>query len=130
MEMNLLDKTLEKCQEEQAVVTITLQNKVRVHGKIKAFDSYVIILNNQKQEIVYRHCISCLSRYVPEVVKDASPPARTSPVKAISKPSKSPVHHHKAPPAPKIAAAANDSSINSGMKEGLLKWMQKQKAAK
>jgi hypothetical protein len=32
-------------------------------------------------------------------------------------------------PAPKAAAAA-DTGINSGMKEGLLRWMQEQKAAK
>ncbi len=61
METNLLDRMLETYLTEQTPVTVTLQNKIRVSGRIKAFDSYVIVMEDQKQEILYRHAVSCLS---------------------------------------------------------------------
>ncbi len=130
MESNLLDRMLDQYQKKQALVTITLQNKVRVHGKIKAFDSYVILMDNQKHEILYRHAVSCLAQYVQEEMKQpsASMPAQAKPVPRPAKPSSR--KPREAPQAPKLAAAGADSGINSGMKEGLLKWMQRQKAAK
>jgi hypothetical protein len=42
-----------------------------------------------------------------------------------------PDHRPKqAQPQQVLSASAGDSSINNSMKEGLLKWMQEQKAAK
>jgi RNA chaperone Hfq len=58
MECNLLDRMLNSYLESQMPVTITLQNKIRVSGKIRAFDSYVIVVEGQKREIVYRHAVS------------------------------------------------------------------------
>ena len=69
METNLLDRMLNTYLTELTPVTITLQNKIRVSGKIKAFDSYVIIMEGQKREIVYRHAVSSLCSAVQEEQK-------------------------------------------------------------
>ena len=130
MESNLLDRMLDQYQKEQAPVTITLQNKVRVHGKIKAFDSYVILMDNQKHDILYRHAVSSLARYVQEEMKQpsSSRPPQAKPAPRPAKPS--PRKTREAAQTPKMAAAGGESGLNSGMKDGLLKWMQTQKVNK
>ena len=121
---------LDQYQKEQAPVTLTLQNKVRVHGKIKAFDSYVILMDNQKHEILYRHAVSSLSLSVQEEIRLPSPsrPVQAKPSPRPAKPS--PRKPREVPQTPKMAAAGGESGLNSGMKEGLLKWMQTQKVNK
>jgi len=118
----------------QTPVTVTLQNKIRVSGKIKAFDGYVIIMEGQKREILYRHAISTLSLAVQEeqkrqpaqqrlaVGKPAVAP-NTRPQKSSARKTQ-PMHQQ-----PSLSASASEP-INSSMKDGLLKWMQEQKAAK
>ena len=130
MESNLLDRMLNTYLESQAPVSITLQNKVRVSGRIRAFDSYVIVMEGQKREIVYRHAVSCLAaaaqqdaRRSPVSVKPAAArPAQPAPRQAARRP--------KPATAPALVAAPADASINTSMREGLLKWMQEQKSAK
>ena len=134
METNLLDRMLNTYLTEHTPVTVTLQNKIRVSGKIKAFDGYVIIMEGPKREILYRHAISTLSPAVQEEQK--RPPTQQRPttgkpaVAPNPMPQKSvarkprPMHQQ-----PTLSASANEP-INSSMKDGLLKWMQEQKAAK
>lgn len=133
METNLLDRMLDTYLAEQTPVTLALQNKSRVSGKISAFDSYVIVMESHKQEIVYRHALSTITRHEPEArhrpaaARPAVPkraPARSAGV-SLQKPSHKP--RQAQPPA--IAASVNEH-LNSSMKEGLLKWMQEQKSAK
>ena len=133
METNLLDRMLNAYQSEHTAVTVTLQNKIRVSGKIKAFDSYVIVLDGQKREILYRHAVSCLAPYEPYEQKRPEPASRARQTQA--KPAAKPVRSSTQKPGqhqPQIAlsATAGESGINNSMKEGLLKWMQEQKAAK
>ena len=133
METNLLDRMLNAYQSEQTAVTVTLQNKIRVSGKIKAFDSYVIVLESQKREILYRHAVSCLAPYAPDEQKRPAPASRPRPAQA--KPAAKPVKSSAQKPGQRqpqtmLSAAAGESGINNSMKEGLLKWMQEQKAAK
>lgn len=131
METNLLDRMLNAYQSEQTAVTVTLQNKIRVSGKIKAFDSYVIVLESQKREIVYRHAVSCLAPYAPDEQKRPAPAPRPRPAQAkpAAKPVKPSTQKARQPQAV-LSAAIGESGINSSMKEGLLRWMQEQKAAK
>ena len=134
METNLLDRMLSTYLTEQTPVTVTLQNKIRVSGKIKAFDGYVIIMDGQKREILYRHAISTLSPAVQDEQKrqlaQQRPGAGKPAVTPNPKPQKSsarktqPMHQQ-----PTLSASASEP-INSSMKDGLLKWMQEQKAAK
>lgn len=134
METNLLDRMLSSYMAEQSSVTVTLQNKIKVSGKIKAFDSYVIMLEKPKREILYRHAIASIAPHQQEEVKHA--PAAPRPVLA-NKPStvRTPARSVKpAAPQPRpqqpAAAAAPEQNISTSMKEGLLRWMQEQKAAK
>ena len=133
METNLLDRMLNAYQSEQTAVTVTLQNKIRVSGKIKAFYSYVIVLESQKREILYRHAVSCLAPYAPDEQKRPTPASRPRPAQA--KPSAKPTKSSAQKPGQRqpqtvLSATAEESGINNSMKEGLLKWMQEQKAAK
>jgi RNA chaperone Hfq len=134
METNLLDRMLNDYQAAGIAVTITLQNKIRVSGVIKAFDSYIILIEGQKREIVYRHAMSSLAAGAGDVQKTipAAAPAR---VKTTPSPQLKARHDkhdkNKHPQAkPSFTGSNGETSINNSMKEGLLKWMQEQKAAK
>ncbi len=130
METNLLDRMLNAYLTEQTPVTVTLQNKIRVSGKVKAFDSYVIVIEGQKREILYRHAISSLALAIQEEKRRQSIPTRpTSPKTTARSPKNAAQKPHPAQnPAP-LFLSASEQSINNSMKEGLLKWMQEQKAA-
>jgi len=132
METNLLDRMLNTYLAAQTPVTVTLQNKIRVSGRIRAFDSYVIVVEAQRRELVYRHAISCLAPSSPEEQKRSAPAVRPAQqARPAAKPAHASSHYkQKQPHQPSLAASANDAGINNGMKEGLLKWMQGQKAAK
>lgn len=117
----------------QTPIVITLQNKIRVAGRIKAFDSYIVIMDGHKREIVYRHAMSTIAPGIQEEVKKPAPAARPAQAKAPARaerpaasqrPAKNP--HHQ----PAMTAAPAETGLNNSMKEGLLKWMREQKAAK
>jgi host factor-I protein len=132
METNLLDRMLNTYMTGQTPVTVTLQNKIRVAGKIKAFDSYVIVMEGQKREILYRHAISSLSPFVQEEQKRQPAqqrPAAGKPEIAL-KPQKSAARKPRPTNQQPALSASPGEPINSSMKEGLLKWMREQKAAK
>jgi len=133
MEVNLLDRMLAAYLEKQTPVTMVLQNKTRLSGKIRAYDSYIIILEGPKGDIVYRHSISSVTPIVRAEVQHQPAPrsAQKSTASGMARNAPARVAPQKARPSQKPAAAAsNDSSINNGMKDGLLKWMQEQKEAK
>jgi len=127
METKLLDRMLNTYLTGQTPVTVTLQNKIRVSGKIRAFDSYVIVMEGPKREILYRHAISSLAPLAQEEQKRQAPSAgqahARTPKIAAQKPH--PPNRQAA-----LSASAAEHSINNSMKDGLLKWMQEQKAAK
>jgi RNA chaperone Hfq len=128
METNLLDRMLANYLELQSPVTVTLQNKIRVSGRIRAFDSYIVIIEGQKREIIYRHAMSSLASV--EEHKKVSLPA-PDPAKPMLRNQKTGGDKpKKARQQPSLAASSNETSINNTMKEGLLRWMQEQKAAK
>lgn len=125
MELNLLDKMLQTCLADRKTVTVTLQNKVRVTGKVAAFDSYIVVLDGQKREIIYRHAVSslCLAGTAEARPQPAQPKA------PLAAPRQKSARPEKARPAsPQTTPAGKESGINNTMKEGLLKWMEGQKA--
>lgn len=135
MEVNLLDRMLAEYQDRKAPVTIMLQNRIRISGRIRSFDSYVIVLENQKNEIVYRHAVSSIARQAVAAEHAKIPQRRPEHVQArpaAQRPHKAaaPAVRQKPVQQPSRAAAQPDSAINTGMKEGLLRWMQGQKASK
>jgi host factor-I protein len=129
VETNLLDRMLDTYLTAQSPVTVILQNKIRVTGKIRMFDSYVVVMEGAKREIVYRHAISSITPFQEERKNQTVLHRPALPKMAPPRTSKAP--SHKAGPAQVQALSASaEQSINNGMKEGLLKWMQEQKAAK
>src|SRR5574337_227903 len=122
METNLLDRMLTTYLTANVPVTVTLQNKIRVIGVIKAFDSYVIIIEGQKREVVYRHAVSSLAASAPEEPRKRS----TAPVadNQSARPSRTAPHKQRSPQQASLSASSPEMSINNSMKEGLLKWMQ------
>ncbi len=130
METNLLDRMLSSYLSGQTVITVTLQNKIRITGKIKTFDSYVIVMDGMKREILHRHAISSLAPALPEEQKRQTAPGRTAPARTMPRQQNTASNKPRQPHKPALAASGAEPSINNGMKEGLLKWMQEQKAAK
>ncbi len=133
METNLLDKMLSAYQDDQTTITITLQNKIRVSGKIKAFDSYIILLNGQKRSVVYRHAVSCISTQAPDkqIPTGAVKPAPLVSAAPAAKPARPPQQKPRRQPSEAaLSASSSEPGLNNSMKEGLLKWMREQKASK
>ena len=131
METNLLDRMLDAYMAAQTPVIVTLQNNVRVSGKIKTFDSYVIVMENHKREIVYRHAISSI--FPNPMLEPKTRPAAVRPaaLKAVpSQPGKPAPRRPKAVPRLPLTVTGLDQDLTNTMKDGLLKWMQEQKAAK
>jgi RNA chaperone Hfq len=126
METNLLDRMLGTYLAGQTVVTVTLQNKIRVSGKIKAFDSYVIVMEGQKREILYRHAVSSIAPMVVIEQKRRPVAAKLTSFKS-RKPSP---QKAKAAQVQLLSPAGEAQNLNNTMKDGLLKWMQEHKAAK
>jgi host factor-I protein len=140
METNLLDKMLSSYLSRKTQVTVVLQNKNHISGRIRMFDSYVIIMENQKNEIIYRHAISSLLPALPAEqarqprehrAEQAKPASRPVP-KTANYPKQAAAKARPSRHAPKAAAAAaaSDPGLSNSMKEGLLRWMQEQKAGK
>ncbi len=130
METNLLDRMLDTYLTGQTPVTMTLQNKIRVSGRIRAFDSYVIVMEGQKREIVYRHAVSCISPAGNADQKRRPPAARPLLAKTPAPRPVKPAAQIRTAQPQTTPAPKEEQSINSSMKDGLLKWMQGQKAAK
>jgi RNA chaperone Hfq len=130
METNLLDRMLDQYLTGHTPVTVTLQNKIRVSGRIRAFDSYVIVMEGHKQEILYRHAISCLCPLAQEEHKRQPAADRPAMAKTVhSGPAKT-ASQKTRPAQPQAVSPSTTESLNNNMKDGLLKWMQEQKAAK
>ena len=130
MESNLLDRMLSAYQEAQVPVTLTLQNNIRVSGRIRAFDSYVIMMEGQKREILFRHAVASLSLSLQDEQKRPVPSHKPAQVRTTPQPTKA-FSKPRTPHSPvTMSTSAAEQSINSSMKDGLLKWIQEQKAAK
>ncbi len=131
METNLLDRMLDAYQTSQTSVTVTLQNKIRVSGKIRAFDSYVIVMEGQKHEILYRHAVSCIAPQIADGQKHPATASRATPTKdGVRPPEPAGQKSRQIRQPAALSAGAPESSINNSMKEGLLRWMKEQKASK
>jgi host factor-I protein len=60
---NLQDNYLNHLRKEKIPVLVYLTNGVRLKGVIKGFDSFVIVLRESTQQLIYKHAISTI---VPE----------------------------------------------------------------
>ncbi|MDP3112247.1 MAG: RNA chaperone Hfq [Nitrospirota bacterium] len=60
---NLQDNYLNQLRKDKIPVVIYLINGVRLKGVIKGFDSFVVLLKEAAQQMIYKHAISTI---VPE----------------------------------------------------------------
>ena len=63
MSNNLQDNFLNQLRKDKTPVVIYLANGVRLKGTIKGFDSFVIVLKESTQQLIYKHAVSTI---VPE----------------------------------------------------------------
>ncbi len=60
---NLQDNYLNQLRKDKTPVVIYLINGVRLKGTIKGFDSFVVLLKDAAQQLIYKHAVSTI---VPE----------------------------------------------------------------
>lgn len=59
---NLQDYFLNQVRKDNLQVTIFLLNGVQLHGKVRGFDNFTIVLESEgRQLLIYKHAISTLS---------------------------------------------------------------------
>lgn len=63
MSNNLQDNFLNQLRKDKTPVVVYLANGVRLKGTIKGFDSFVIVLKETSQQLIYKHAVSTI---VPE----------------------------------------------------------------
>lgn len=63
MANNLQDNYLNQLRKDKVPVVVYLINGVRLKGIIKGFDSFVIVLKEATQQLIYKHAVSTI---VPE----------------------------------------------------------------
>jgi sRNA-binding regulator protein Hfq len=69
MHANALDQMLEECLGNGKPISITLRDNSIIHGKIKNFDGYVIMLEDGPDTVIYRHSVLKLAEYRPEAAR-------------------------------------------------------------
>lgn len=56
---NLQDLFLNQLRKEKSVVTMFLMNGFQLHGVVRGFDGFTVILDSDgKQQLIYKHAIS------------------------------------------------------------------------
>lgn len=56
---NLQDIFLNQVRRERSVVTMFLMNGFQLHGIVKGFDGFTVVLESEgKQQLIYKHAIS------------------------------------------------------------------------
>ncbi|HYA12470.1 MAG TPA: RNA chaperone Hfq [Thermodesulfovibrionales bacterium] len=60
---NLQDNYLNQLRKDKTPVVVYLTNGVRLRGVIRSFDSFVILLEENTQSLIYKHAVSTI---VPE----------------------------------------------------------------
>lgn len=65
-QINLQDSFLNQVRKENMPVTIFLVNGFQLKGHVKGFDNFTVILDNEgKQQMVYKHAISTIAPLKP-----------------------------------------------------------------
>lgn len=58
---NLQDTFLNQLRRDRAVVTMFLMNGFQLHGVVKCFDGFTVVMDTEgKQQLIYKHAISTI----------------------------------------------------------------------
>jgi len=64
--INLQDSFLNQVRKENVLVIIYLVNGFQLRGAVKGFDNFTVIIENDgKQQLVYKHAISTVTPFRP-----------------------------------------------------------------
>lgn len=64
--INLQDSFLNQVRKENVAVVIYLVNGFQLRGFVKGFDNFTVIIENDgKQQLVYKHAISTITPFKP-----------------------------------------------------------------
>ena len=56
---NLQDQFLNQLRRDKAVVTMFLMNGFQLHGVVRGFDGFTVVLDSDgRQQLIYKHAIS------------------------------------------------------------------------
>ena len=59
--LNLQDSFLNQARRERLNVTMFLMNGFQLHGVVKGFDGFTVVLDSDgKQQLIYKHAISTI----------------------------------------------------------------------
>ena len=60
-QVNLQDAFLNQARRERLNVTMFLMNGFQLHGTVKGFDGFTVVLDSDgKQQLIYKHAISTI----------------------------------------------------------------------
>ena len=60
-QINLQDAFLNQARRERLNVTMFLMNGFKLHGTVKGFDGFTVVLDSEgKQQLIYKHAISTI----------------------------------------------------------------------
>ena len=58
---NLQDLILNQARRDRSMVTVFLMNGFQLHGVVKGFDSFTLVLDSDgKRQLIYKHAISTI----------------------------------------------------------------------
>ena len=58
---NLQDSFLNQLRRDKSVVTMFLMNGFQLHGVVKGFDGFTVVLDSEgRQQLIYKHAISTI----------------------------------------------------------------------
>jgi host factor-I protein len=93
---NIQDTFLNTVRKDKTPITIYLVSGVKLTGKIRSFDKYSVLLeNNSQEQLIFKHAISTV----------------------VS--TRSVLHEHRPLGAPGVPATGTPSSISTGTRGGL-----------
>ncbi|HWP80570.1 RNA-binding protein Hfq [bioreactor metagenome] len=65
-QLNIQDAFLNQVRRDKQIISMYLVNGVRVGGVVRAFDSYVVVLEDRgSQQVIYKHAISTMIPSLP-----------------------------------------------------------------
>ena len=69
---NLQDSFLNQLRKDKSVVTMFLMNGFQLHGVVKGFDGFTVVLDSEgRQQLIYKHAISTVVPPKPIAVEAA-----------------------------------------------------------
>ena len=135
MQENSLDRMLEEYAGNKAEIGITLKDATFIKGIVKSFDGYVVLMEGEPGELIYRHSILKLSSPAaaqPQPAQAAVRPeaARAATERKFQRPAAAP--RRKAPQRPRPERQPESKREEKPghlgtLGEEMMKWLKSQK---